>query len=356
MRAMDYASYLQLDTILGAQALESTRRGTPAHDEMLFVVIHQTYELWFKQILHELAKIQDIFAAEDVADAKLGEAVHTLTRVTVILQHLVRQVDILETMTPMDFLEFRDVLRPASGFQSAQFRMIETMLGLPRAQRLPFDGRPFDALLTDTARAQIASAETKPSIFDGVAAWLARMPFLETRSFDFGDAILAKFQESEERVTRMPGVEPAEAVAQKAAIARQRHGLKAILDDEIYSYVQPEQKWRLPRRAMEAALFILLYREMPLLQQPWRVLSLLMDIDEQMGLWRTRHMMMVGRMIGQKIGTGGSSGAAYLEKTVAAHRIFADLFSISTYLIPMSMRPELPAGMKRAMSFPGSGA
>lgn len=351
---MDYASYLQLDKILNAQELESVRRGAPAHDEMLFVVIHQTYELWFKQILHETAQVQGVFASQDVPDARLGEAAHTLNRIVVILQHLVKQVDILETMTPMDFLEFRDVLRPASGFQSAQFRMIETILGLPRAQRLKFDDRPFDALLEPGARAQIAAAESGASIFEGVDAWLARMPFLETRSFDFGDAILAKFQESEERITRMDGVTPDEAAAQKSAIARQRHGLKAILDDEIFSYVAPEQKWRLSRRAMEAALFILLYREMPLLQQPWRVLSLLMDIDEQLALWRTRHMMMVGRMIGQKVGTGGSSGAEYLSKTVSAHRIFGDLFAISTYLIPMSMRPELPADMKRAMSFPGA--
>jgi tryptophan 2,3-dioxygenase len=353
---MDYATYLQLDKILNAQELESARRGAPAHDEMLFIVIHQTYELWFKQILHELGRVRTIMTAHDVPDAQLGEAVHTLGRVTAILQHLVRQVDILETMTPMDFLEFRDVLRPASGFQSAQFRMIETVLGLPRAQRLKFDDRPFDALLQPDAKAQIAGAEALPSLFEGIEAWLARMPFLETRSFDFSHAILAKFQESEERITRMDGVSAQEAEAQTAAIARQRHGLKAILDDEIYSYVAPEQKWRMQRRAMEAALFILLYRELPLMQQPWRILSLLMDIDEQLALWRTRHMMMVGRMIGQKVGTGGSSGAAYLERTVTAHRIFADLFALSTYLIPMSMRPELPAEMKRAMSFPGGAA
>ena len=353
---MDYANYLQLDKILNAQALESERRGAPAHDEMLFVVIHQAYELWFKQILHELARVQAVFAAQNIPDAQLGEVAHTLGRVTAILQHLVKQVDLLETMTPMDFLEFRDVLRPASGFQSAQFRMIETSLGLPRSQRLKFDERPFDALLDPSARAQIEAAEGRPSVFAGVQAWLARMPFLETRSFDFGDAILAKFQESEERITRMPGVTPDEAAAQREAIARQRRGLKALLDDEIYSYVQPEQKWRMPRKAMEAALFILLYREMPLLQQPWRILSQLMDIDEQLALWRTRHVMMVGRMIGQKVGTGGSSGAAYLEKTVSAHRIFGDLFAISTYLIPMSMRPELPDDMKRAMSFPGAAA
>lgn len=350
---MDYASYLQLDKILNAQDLESARRGAPAHDEMLFMVIHQSYELWFKQILHELARVRSVFAGKDVADARLGDAVHTLGRVTSILQHLVKQVDILETMTPMDFLEFRDILRPASGFQSAQFRMIETVLGLPRAQRLKFDDRPFDALLEADARAQIATAEATPSLFEGIESWLARMPFLETRSFDFGDAIQAKFQESEERITRMPGVTPDEAAAQKTAIARQRHGLKAILDDEIYSYVAPEQKWRMSRRAMEAALFIFLYREMPLMQQPWRVLSLLMDIDEQLALWRTRHMMMVARMIGGKVGTGGSSGADYLSKTVSAHRIFGDLFAISTYLIPRSMRPELPSEMKLAMSFPG---
>ena len=133
---MDYASYLRLDTLLSAQAPESARRGAEAHDEMLFIVIHQAYELWFKQILHELERVARIFSGRVVDDAELSGAVHGAERVVRILQLVVSQIDVLETMTPMDFLEFRDLLVPASGFQSEQFRTIETRLGLTRAARL----------------------------------------------------------------------------------------------------------------------------------------------------------------------------------------------------------------------------
>ncbi|HRK71994.1 MAG TPA: tryptophan 2,3-dioxygenase family protein, partial [Micropepsaceae bacterium] len=121
---MDYASYLQLSRILSAQAPESARRGTPAHDEMLFIIIHQSYELWFKQIIHEIGLIDGIFGEDSVDEADLGRAVHAAERIVRIQRHLVAQIDILETMTPMDFLEFRNMLVPASGFQSEQFRII----------------------------------------------------------------------------------------------------------------------------------------------------------------------------------------------------------------------------------------
>jgi tryptophan 2,3-dioxygenase len=354
---VNYASYLGLDGLLSSQRLATGQDGrAAAHDEMLFIIVHQTYELWFKQVLHEVVLLQRIFGQERIPDRDLGQAVHTLTRIVAILKHLTHQVEILETMTPMDFLEFRDLLRPASGFQSTQFRLIETRLGLPRGARQSYDGRPFDAHLDEAGRAALLAAEAEPALFAGVEAWLARMPFLDSRGFDFGKALLATFVESEERIARQPGVTEAEAAAQRATLDRHRHVLKALLDDEIFSYVQPEQKWRMRRLALEGALFIFLYRDMPLLQQPFRTLSLLMDIDEQLALWRTRHATMVSRMIGDKAGTGGSSGARYLHSTVHAHRVFADLFGISTFLLPKSMLPKLPPEMEQAMSFPSGPA
>jgi tryptophan 2,3-dioxygenase len=109
--------------------------------------------------------------------------------------------------------------------------------------------------------------------------------------------------------------------------------------------------WRLSPAAVQAALFITVYRDMPAAQQPFRLLSLLMDIDETLTLWRYRHALMVERMIGRKIGTGGSSGHAYLRTTAERHRIFADLFQLSTFLIPRSALPDLPAAVRARMGF-----
>jgi tryptophan 2,3-dioxygenase len=113
-----YADYLQLDRLLSAQAPESVRHGKPAHDEMLFIIVHQAYELWFKQILHELDRIQADFGGDVVEDEYLGRIVHGLDRINEIFKLLIQQLEVLETMTPLDFLDFRDFLFPASGFQS----------------------------------------------------------------------------------------------------------------------------------------------------------------------------------------------------------------------------------------------
>ncbi len=131
--ALHYADYLKLAALLSAQEPESARHGRPAHDEMLFIIVHQTYELWFKQILHELDRIQVDFGGDVVEDEYLGRIVHGLDRINEILKLLIQQLEVLETMTPLDFLDFRDFLFPASGFQSAQFRLIEIRLGVRRS-------------------------------------------------------------------------------------------------------------------------------------------------------------------------------------------------------------------------------
>src|SRR5262245_64937498 len=141
---LHYADYLKLSTLLASQQPESAQHGRPAHDEMLFIIVHQAYELWFKQILHELDRIQADFGGDVVEDEYLGRVVHALDRVNEILKLLIQQLEVLETMTPLDFLDFRDFLFPASGFQSAQFRLIEIRLGLARGMRSQYAGKPSD--------------------------------------------------------------------------------------------------------------------------------------------------------------------------------------------------------------------
>ena len=144
---LTYSSYLQLDTLLGCQRPESAKGGAPAHDELLFIVTHQTYELWFKQILHELDAVLVTMRQPAVPERDLAQVLHWLERIVAIQRVLVQQIDVLETMTPLDFLDFRDLLAPSSGFQSVQFRHLENRLGLDRKQRVGYNAMPYESAL-----------------------------------------------------------------------------------------------------------------------------------------------------------------------------------------------------------------
>ncbi|HET9429987.1 MAG TPA: tryptophan 2,3-dioxygenase family protein, partial [Chitinophagaceae bacterium] len=179
---VQYHDYLQLDKILNAQFPESEKRQLPAHDEMLFIVIHQAYELWFKQIHHEVDSVSGIMRKPALNDnsPELQMVVHRLNRVVTILRVLVHQIDIMETMTPMDFLDFRDMLRPASGFQSWQFKELEAKLGLK------FDQRHGKEYYTSQLKKEhveiIKKAESETSLMELLNSWLERMPFFNEAS------------------------------------------------------------------------------------------------------------------------------------------------------------------------------
>jgi tryptophan 2,3-dioxygenase len=350
-----YADYLKLDTLLAAQVPESARQGTPAHDEMLFIVVHQAYELWFRQILHELDRIQADFERNPLADEHLGRIVHGLDRINEILKLLIQQLDVLETMTPLDFLDFRDLLMPASGFQSMQFRAIETRLGLKREGRLLFDARVFDDRLSAADRARLAEIEGLPKLVEQLDTWLRRTPFL-LGGFAFGQAyrtaVEKMLKDDAARVRESPVLTAEQRKAEAAAIDAALEKFNTIFASAGSADASPDAShWRMSLAAVQAALFITVYRDQPVLQLPFRLLTALMDIEEQLTLWRYRHALMVQRMIGVKIGTGGSSGHDYLRRTVEAHRVFADLFQLSTYLIPRSALPPLPPDVQARMGF-----
>ena len=174
-----YGDYLQLDKILGAQVPESKLNGDEAHDEMLFIIIHQAYELWFKQVIHEVSSVAKIFNQDTIVDTSpdLQIAVHRLKRVVKILELAVKQVDIIETMTPLDFLDFRDQLRPASGFQSIQFKQVEAMLGLKMEDR--FGKQYYTSQLKPDDKKFIEGLENNKSFIELLNDWLERMPFWE---------------------------------------------------------------------------------------------------------------------------------------------------------------------------------
>jgi tryptophan 2,3-dioxygenase len=354
-----YGDYLGLDRILDAQHPESTKAGHPAHDEMLFIIVHQAYELWFKQILHELDAVAEDFGGKSVDEKRVGTAASRLRRVVEIQKILIDQIRVLETMTPQDFLEFRDYLTPASGFQSLQFRLLELKLGLQTDKRVAFDKSPFYSRLSEKDRARVLDASKAPSLFDLVERWLERTPFLEFGKFDFwqsyGQAVDVMLGNDESIINDNATLTAEQKERELAMLKGTRESFAAILHAEGYESLREKGTFRLSHAAMRSALLINLYREQPILTLPFQLLGLLAEIDENFSIWRYRHAMMVHRMIGTKIGTGGSSGHHYLKKTAETHRVFADLFSISTFLLPRSSLPQLPPDLEKALGFHHAG-
>lgn len=347
-----YGDYLKIDELLSLQQPLSPKVGSLAHDEMLFIITHQAYELWFRQILFELESVIDIFAKPPVDERQLGRVVDRLDRVRTIQEVLVDQIAIIETMTPLDFLEFRDILVPASGFQSIQFKLIEIRLGLRSNQRTATDLDFFKTRLNEADRATLNEAEQTPGLLQLVEGWLGRMPFLERDDFDFWGAYttaVERMLERDEQIVRdNKTISERETAFQLKNLEQTRTSFRTILDDDLYS---SQDELRLDHKALQAALFINLYRDEPIVQLPFRFLTGCIEVDELLTVWRQRHAIMVERLLGRKIGTGGSSGHDYLRRTAEQNRVFVDLFNLSTFLIPRSERPELPESLRKQLGF-----
>lgn len=260
-KPLTYSSYLKVDELL---ELQRPLSDGPEHDEMLFIVIHQVYELWFRQVLHELDELKRRLAHGDSA-----RSLATLKRVLTIFKTLVSQVDILETMTPVSFNSFRDRLESASGFQSAQFREFEILLGA--RDRKMVDHHPPES----PGRSRLERRLDEPSLWDGVLSYLDR------RGHPIPEELLR-------RDVRQP-YEPSTEV-------------QSVLLD--------------------------IYRDHPVQSM---VCERLLDLDEGVQEWRYRHVKMVERTIGAKTGTGGSSGAEYLKRTLF-RPVFPDLWAIRAEL------------------------
>lgn len=350
-----YTDYLQLDKLLGAQQPESPKYGQEAHEEMLFIIVHQAYELWFKQILHEMKAIYGEFNQQTIPDEALGRIASRLERIVSIQKLLIDQISIMETMTPLDFLDFRDYLVPASGFQSIQFKEIEITLGLKSENRTNFDKASFYNRLNATDREHLQALEERPSLFDCVENWLARIPFFEYGDFKFwdayADAVDRMLTSDRAIIENNDYLAEQDREFQLKDLANTRRSFDALLDADSYREMQATGQFRLSQKALLGAVFINLYRDEPMFQQPFRVLTALTEIDENFTTWRYRHVMMVQRMLGSKIGTGGSSGTDYLRQTTENNRFFKDFFSLSTFLLPRSALPALPEPLKKALNF-----
>jgi tryptophan 2,3-dioxygenase len=327
---MHYSDYLQLEKILGAQQPESDRQGQAAHDEMLFIVIHQAYELWFRQLLFETESVIDILGQPTLNDnsPELQTIVHRLSRCATILKVLVHQIDIMETMTPMDFLDFRDKLRPASGFQSWQFKLLEARLGLKYEHR--YGQEYYLSQLRQPEIEVIRSAEKGDSLLQLLNNWLQRMPFPPNElAGPFWADYRHRYQQS---------------------LNDAEKGNLPSFDFVLFGEGSEESRSLSPA-ACRAAVFIMLYRGYPLLQLPFQMLHQLLEIDEQLSTWRFRHMSMVHRMIGARIGTGGSTGKDYLGAALQRHHLFKEIAALTSFLIERKRLPPLHPELERRLGF-----
>jgi len=337
-----YKDYLQLDKILNAQDLESDRLGVDAHDEMLFVITHQAYELWFKQVLYELSSITELLSSPKVEDNGpfLQVIVHRSQRINTILRLLVDQINIMETMSSMDFLDFRDLLRPASGFQSIQWKELEARLGLKYEDR---HGKQYyvSELRPEDVK-EVKDTESKSTLLDLLNAWLERMPFIDN---GWPEAAGKSIEEH-------PFWKNYRNVYASKLIDLESGNLD--LFEKILFGKGESEKRRLSAKACRSALFIMLYSGYPILQLPYQLLVSLLETDELMATWRTRHMNMVFRMIGSRVGTGNSSGRGYLKAALDKHYIFAELAELNGLLVQRAALPKLPETIEVQLGFGGS--
>jgi tryptophan 2,3-dioxygenase len=336
-----YSEYLKLDTILNAQEPESQKEGIEANDEMLFITIHQVYELWFKEILHELSIIRKTFQQPTLSNNSpaLYDVVYRLKRINKILALLVEQFGIVETMTALDFLDFRDLLRPASGFQSIQFKIVEATLGLTYDNR--FGKQYYLSQLNEKDIERVKKAEADESLIVLLNRWLERMPFCEEENY---------WSSEKAKGDGHPFWETYRDAYKSTLLTAESENLATFDKIIMYQNQYPEGR-RLSQLASKNALFIFLYRDYPLLQTPFELLNMLLELDEHMSMWRHRHIHMVQRTIGKRVGTGGSTGAGYLKAAADSHHVFNEMAELTSFLLPRQKLPTLPDNLKNDLLY-----
>lgn len=358
-----YSDYIELDKILNCQHPKSFDSQEEGNDEMLFIIVHQVYELWFKQIIFELDLVRHIFIRDRINDNSddLSKVVQKLKRIGKILELVNQQVNVLETMTALDFLEFRDLLLPASGFQSKQFRLIEARLGLKMEQRYKreYYKHTRRGSLSEVDSHEVDRAESESTLKELIIQWLERMPFFRAEYWqDY-----KRSSPVDKRGTPQSGSADEQIIASdsearhkfwsdyrsayKSSLSQNESGRLAEFDKVFFEAGRGD----VPPAAMRAALFITIYRNLPIFHLPFELLNTLSEIDELLSNWRYRHFMMVRRMIGLRVGTGGTSGAGYLEGTLNQHYAFREITELATFLIERSKRPTLPNTLKEKVSF-----
>ncbi|MBJ28479.1 MAG: tryptophan 2,3-dioxygenase [Euryarchaeota archaeon] len=337
-----YGDYLSLHDLL---ILQGEDRGV-SNDEMHFIIVHQTFELWFKQIIRELSEARDILSQVPVPEDDIPQTVDHLSRTTEIFRLMANQWTVLETLTPQGFLAFRDGLGTASGFESFQMREFELLLGLEKEDRL-FGVDPLTTFRELAKRGgadekivkKLEARQEEISLYESLMRWIERTPIMGSEFGSDNDEISVKeYVQSHLDSHHQMG----ENVLEKMSEADQRN--IGPMKERIESAHESAVSFLIPggevSRSRAGLLFIESYRELPLLTWPRRLIDAFVELEESMAKWRHDHARMVERIIGKRTGTGGTSGVDYLDAT-SKYRIFKDLWEVRTILVKPQKRPTL---------------
>lgn len=350
-----YWDYIKVEQLLSLQGGLEESDANLSNDEVLFVTVHQIDELWFKLVLRELASVRDLFAQPHVPEQALASAVRGLGRMQTLLHQIAHHFSLMETMTTRDYLDFRDKLSPASGFQSAQMREIEILFGLEEGERVPLghEGSYLAALRNPDGTPSAASRRVearlgdKPTLREATREWLHRTPIQgsfpdqpddaeRVRAFlDAYCAAHARVTRAAMELARETALTPADRTRLEERYEKEIAGARAFL---LAEDCDPQERAR-TSRIRAALVFIESYRELPLLAWPREVVDGLVSLEQAFVLFRQRHARMVERIIGRRTGTGGSSGVDYLDQTALRYRIFRDVWAVRSILV---RRGDLP--------------
>ena len=287
-----YSEYLRLEELLKLQTGVEGETRKISNDELHFILVHQNFELWFKLVINELTCTRNILSSDYVEETKLPQAVHHMERVIETFKLMSQQWRVMETLEPQDFLNFRDELGTASGFESFQMREMESLMGSKWIDGKLF-GKPGD----------------NNSLYDFTCDWLERTPiqgsvYGSSNDEKNVDDFIADYLLAHKKLYPDTNKDAVNFFEGESSLRRRRAGL----------------------------VFIESYRNLPLLAWPRKLISTLIELEQSMILWRTSHARMVERMIGRRIGTGGSSGVDYLDMTTK-YRVFVDLWAVRSILI-----------------------
>ena len=354
----NYWDYIRVEDLLALQRGVAASEAELTDDEVRFIVIHQVDELWFKVVLRELVAARDLFARPKVPEDAIAGAVNSLRRITICFDLAAQHFRLMETMRTQDYLTFRDKLSPASGFQSAQMREIEVLIGLADADRIAFgnEGSYLDALRShdgspSPARARVERRlQDKPTLKSAVGAWLLRTPIQGSCPGDAGDdRVVAEYVERylaghdqlyERALQHAVSVQALTRADEERLRARYRGQLQAA-KRHLEAEDVPAERRSETRRLRAAILFVDSNRMLPLLSWPGQVIDGLIECEQSMLVFRQRHARMVERVIGRRVGTGGSDGVAYLDQTALQYRVFPEIWAARTLLLPPELCPPV---------------